>query len=129
MRPRNILTSFLFLLLLLPVAARAQAPQALQRDMEKEKKIWQQLQAVAPQSLDTFKRATEAFDANNLDEAVRLYGEVTKAAPGFTPALRRTGLALAGSGRRDEGLVLLEKAATLERSAENLISLAEVLGV
>jgi tetratricopeptide (TPR) repeat protein len=126
MRPRNILTSFLFLLLLLPVAARAQAQQ---RDMEKERKIWQQLQAVAPQSLDTFKRATEAFDAGNFDEAVRLYGEVTKAAPGFTPALRRAGLALAGAGRRDEGLVLLEKAATLERSAENFISLAEVLGV
>jgi Zn-dependent protease with chaperone function len=128
MRPRDILTSCLFLLLCLPAAARAQArPQ--QRDMEKEQKIWQQLQTVAPQSLDTFKRATEALDSNNPEEAARLYGEVTKAAPGFTPALRRMGLALAEAGRRDEGLPLLERAATLERSPENFISLAEVLGL
>ena len=124
MRPRHILTSFLFLLLLLPAAALAQ-PQ--QRDMQKEQKIWQQLQAVAPQSLETFKRATEALDADQHDEAARLYSEVTKAAPEFTPALRRAGGALAATGRRDEGLALLEKAATLERSPENFITLANVL--
>lgn len=129
MRPQNILTSFLFLFLLLPVAARAQAQPAQQRDIEKEQKIWQQLQAVAPQSLDTFKRATAALDANNFDEAVRLYSEVSKAAPEFTPAIRRTGLALAESGRRDDGLRLLERAAALEHSPENFISLARVLGV
>jgi Zn-dependent protease with chaperone function len=127
MRPRNILTSFLFLFLLLPFATHAQTrPQ--QRDMEKEQKIWQQLQAVAPQSLDTFKRATEAFDHNQPEEAARLYAEVTKAAPEFTPALRRTGLALAETGKTAEGLALLEQAATLEHSAENFISLARVLG-
>jgi tetratricopeptide (TPR) repeat protein len=126
MRPRNILTSFLFLLLLLPAAALAQ-PQ--QRDMQKEQKIWQQLQAVAPQSLETFKRATEAFDGNEPEEAARLYAEVTQAAPEFSPALRRTGLALAEVGRRVEALPLLERAAAAERSPENLISLARVLGV
>ena len=127
MRPRNILASLPFLLLLLPAAARAQA-QPPRRDMEKEQKIWQQLQAVAPQSLDTFKRATEAFDAGNQEEAVRLYGEVTKAAPGFSPAFRRGGLALYEAGNRDTALPLLEQAATLERSPENFISLARVLG-
>jgi Zn-dependent protease with chaperone function len=130
MRPRNTLTSFLLLLplLLLPAAARAQASPQQQRDMEKERKIWQQLQAVAPQSLETFKRATEALDSNNNDEAVRLYGEVTKAAPEFTPALRRAGLAQAQAGRREQALPLLEQAATHERSPENFISLAQVLG-
>lgn len=129
MCPRNILTSSLFLLLLLPAAARAQeARPEQQRDMAKEQKIWQQLQAVAPKSLDTFKRATEALDSDNYDEAARLYGEVTKAAPGFAPALRRAGLALAHSGKRDEALPLLERAATLERSPENFVSLAQVLG-
>lgn len=127
MRPRNILASFLFLFLLLPVAARAQAPPPA-RDMEKEQKIWQQLQAVAPQSLDTFKRATEAFDAGNQDEAVRLYGEVTKAAPKFSPAFRRAGLARYESGNRAAALPLLEQAATLEHSPENFISLARALG-
>ncbi|HEX8292092.1 MAG TPA: M48 family metallopeptidase, partial [Pyrinomonadaceae bacterium] len=107
--------------------AQEAAPEQ-RRDMEKERKIWQQLQAVAPQSLETFKRATEALDSNDYGEAARLYGEVTKAAPQFTPALRRAGLALAQSGKRGEGLPLLEQAATLERSPENFVSLAQVLG-
>jgi Zn-dependent protease with chaperone function len=125
MRPRNILASFLFLLLLLPAAARAQ-PQ--QRNMEKERKIWEHLEIIAPDSVETFKRATEAFDAANYQEAARLYAEVRKAAPDFTPALRRQGGALALSGKREEGLALLEKAAALERTPENFISLAQVLG-
>lgn len=128
MRPQHILTSLLLLLLLLPAAARAQAQPVQQRDVEREQKIWQQLQAVAPQSLETFKRATAAHNENNYEEAARLYGEVTKAAPEFTPALRRTGLALAQAGKREQGLPLLEKAATLERTPENFISLAQVLG-
>jgi Zn-dependent protease with chaperone function len=130
MCPRNTLASFPLLLLLLllpPAAARAQALPS-QRDMEKEQKFWQQLQATAPQALETFKRATEALDSNDYEEAARLYGEVSKAAPEFTPALRRAGLALAESGKRDAALPLLEKAATLERSPENFISLARVLG-
>ena len=127
MRPGNILTScFLLLLLLLPAAARAQAPQ---RDAAKEQKIWQQLEAVAPQSVETFKRATVAFDGSNFEEAARLFAEVTKAAPDFTPALRRGGFALSMAGRREEGLALVEKAAALERSPENFLSLAEALGV
>ncbi len=126
MRPRNILASFLFLLLLLPAAARAQPPR---RDMEKEHKIWEHLQLIAPDSLETFKRATEAFDAANYEEAARLYAEVRKEAPDFTPALRRQGGALALSGKRAEGLALLEKAATLERTPENFISLAQALGI
>ena len=127
MRPGNILTSFLLLPLFLlpPAAARGQAPQ---RDAEKEQKIWQQLQAVAPQSLDAFKRATEAYDGANFEEAARLYAEVSKAAPDFTPALRRGGFSLVATGRRAEGMALLERAATQERTPENFFTLAEVLG-
>jgi TolA-binding protein len=88
MRPRNILASTLFLLLLLPAAAQAQ-PQRPQRDMEKEQKIWKNLQIIAPDSVETFKRATGALDANNHEEAARLYAEVREEAPDFTPALRR----------------------------------------
>lgn len=126
MRPRNIIASFLLPLCLL-TAARAQGQPQQRRDMAKEQKIWQQLQAVSPRSLDTFKRATEALDSDRHEEAARLYGEVRAAAPGFTPALRREGLALAESGKRQEGLQLLEQAATLERTPENFISLAQVL--
>ena len=122
MRPRNILAPLLLLLLLLPAAAQPQ------RDMGKEQKIWNNLQVIAPKSVETFKRATEALDANDHEEAARLYAEVRKEAPDFTPALRRQGLALAELGRRDEALTLLEKAATLERTPENFISLAQVLG-
>jgi Zn-dependent protease with chaperone function len=125
MRPRNILAPLLLALLLLPAAAHAQ-PQ--QRDMEKEQKIWSNLQIIAPESVETFKRATEALDANNYEEAARLYAEVRKEAPDFTPALRREGFALTELGRRREGLALLEKAATLERTPENFISLARALG-
>ncbi|HEX7955520.1 MAG TPA: M48 family metalloprotease, partial [Pyrinomonadaceae bacterium] len=126
MRPRNFLAPLLFLLLLAPPAARAQG-EPRQRDMRKEQRIWQQLQTVSPQSVETFKRATEALDSGNYEEAARSYGEVSKAAPEFTPALRRAGLALVAAGKRAEGLALLEKAATLERTPENFISLAQAL--
>lgn len=129
MCPRNILASFLFLLLLLPAAASARQAPPPGRDMEKEQKIWEQLQPIAPGSVETFKRATEAFDASNYQEAARLYAEVRKAAPDFTPALRRGGFALAATSRRGEGMALIEKAATLERTPENLGSLAQALGV
>jgi Zn-dependent protease with chaperone function len=125
MRPQNILTSFLVLLLcLLAATASAQTPK---RDRVKEQAIWQQLQAVSPQSLETFKQATVALDADNYAEAARLYAEVTKSAPEFTPALRRLGLSLTQTGRQDEGRALLEKALKLERSPENLVSMAEAL--
>lgn len=128
MRPRNILASFLFLLLLLSTATLVQA-QPPGRDMEKEQKIWENLQLIAPESVETFKRATEAYDASNYAEAARLYAEVRKAAPDFTPALRREGFSLIVTGRRDEGMALVEKAATLERTPENFASLAQALGV
>ncbi len=87
-----------------------------------------QLQGIAPESVETFKRATEAFDAPNYEEAARLYAEVLKVAPDFTPALRRGGTSIAMTGRRDEGMALVERAATLERTPENFGSLAQVLG-
>src|SRR5215213_4826773 len=111
MRPRNILAATLLLLLLFPAAARAQQQQ---RDMEKEQQICEHLKIIAPSSVETFKRATEALDAARYEEAARLYAEVRKEAPDFTPGLRREGFALTQSGKRDEGLALLERAAKLE---------------
>ena len=128
MRPRNLLTSFCVLLCLLTISAAAQSAQkAPQRDMEKERAIWQKLQAVSPSSVETFKQATAALDSENYAEAARLYEQVAKQAPEFTPALRRLGMSYMQTGKPDDGLALMEKAAKLERSPENLVSLADAL--
>src|SRR5205085_8393668 len=100
MRRRNLLTSFCVLLCLLTIIAAAQsAQQAPQRDMEKERAIWQRLQAVSPASVETFKQATAALDSENYAEAARLYEQVTKQAPEFTPALRRLGMSYMQTGK------------------------------
>jgi tetratricopeptide (TPR) repeat protein/Zn-dependent protease with chaperone function len=106
-------------------AQQQQQPRA--RDMAKEEKIWQELQKTAPKTVDKFKAATEALDKNNYEEAAKLYNEVLKQSPNFEPALRRAGGALVSSGKRDEGLALNQKAVSLNRSADNLISYALAL--
>jgi len=41
--------------------------------------------------------------------------------------LRRLGFSLAGLGQTDDAIALLDKAVKIERTPENLISLAEIL--
>jgi len=67
------------------------------------------------------------MDNRDYQQAADLYREVLKQAPEFSPALRRLGSSLAGLGKTDEALALLENAVKIERSPENLISLAQVL--
>ncbi|HJQ67549.1 MAG TPA: tetratricopeptide repeat protein [Blastocatellia bacterium] len=112
------------LILLLSPAASAQTDE---RNMEKEELIWQRLQAIAPRSVETFKAATVALDGGDYDKAARLYEEVYKKAPDFDPVMRRLGLSLIATGRREEGMGLLEMAVSKARSPENLISLAQFL--
>ncbi|HEX8473034.1 MAG TPA: M48 family metalloprotease [Pyrinomonadaceae bacterium] len=97
------------------------------RDMEKEKVIWAQLEQIAPASLATFKRATEAMDRGDYAEAARLYEEVRVKAPEFDAVNRRAGISLVQANRAAEGLPLLEKAVEVKRSPENLFTLAESL--
>ncbi len=97
------------------------------RNQRKEQLIVEELAKIAPRTVETFRRATDAMDREQYKQAVQLYREVTLQAPRFTPALRRLGISLAASGQSDEGLVLLETAVQSERSPENLASLAEVL--
>ena len=97
------------------------------RNQRKEQLIVEELANVAPRTVETFRRATDAMDREDYKQAVQLYREVTLQAPRFTPALRRLGLSLAALGQSDEGLVLLETAVQDERSPENLVSLAQVL--
>lgn len=98
-----------------------------ERDMAKEEKHWQELQKTAPDAVEKFKAATEALDQGNYAESAKLYNEVLEKSPEFQPALRRAGYALVGLGKRDEGMKLAQKAVDLERSPDNLISLASVV--
>lgn len=97
------------------------------RDPKKEQVICDQLAAVAPGSVETFQRATVAMDKHDYQQAAQLFREVVKQAPGFSPALRRLGFSLAGLGQTDDAIALGESAVKIERSPENLISLAELL--
>jgi len=99
----------------------------IKRDMRREQRIDEELAAVAPRSVDKFRKATDAMDHGDFPQAVQLYGDVLQQAPSFTPALRRLGSCLAEEGQVDEALPLLEKAVQVQRSAENLGSLARVL--
>ena len=120
--PSRCITLLTFMVLVSPARA-----QQTERNLDREKLIWQQLQVLAPDAVKTFQRATEAMDQGRHEEAVQLYQEVARKTPGFPPAIRRLGLSLGQLGKTDEALVLLELALQKQRSPENLISLARVL--
>jgi hypothetical protein len=118
-----LLLAFVCLCLLAPLTP-AQEPG---RDMKKEAVLWEKLKAISPNSVDTFKQATEAVDKGDFAEAARLYAEVHKKAPDFDPLLRRYGYSLITIGKRLEGQALLEKAVAKNQSPENLGALASAL--
>jgi tetratricopeptide (TPR) repeat protein len=97
------------------------------RDPKVEQGIRDRLAAIAPHAVDPFQRATVALDAEDYQAAIPLYHQVLEEAPLFTPAMRRLGASLAATGQTDEGLDYCEKAVRLERSPENLVSLAQML--
>jgi Zn-dependent protease with chaperone function len=102
----------------------AQTPK---RDPARESQIESQLQAIAPNAVPTFRAATVAMDKNDNAEAARLFHDVVEQAPQFSPAVRRLGRSLVESGQREIGFKRLEQALQLERSPENLASLAQAL--
>jgi tetratricopeptide (TPR) repeat protein len=112
------------LIALLGLAAFAQAQG---RDLEKEKAIWQELEAMAPATVTTFRAATGALDKGEFQEAARLYEEVLKKAPESDFVYRRLGTSLALAGRVEEGLAWLETAVEKKASPENLYSFAQFL--
>ena len=116
--------SLLFLLLILSGSStQAQSD----RDMEKEKAIWAELEKSAPKSVADFKAATEAMDAQNYDQAAELFLKVHQAAPDFDAALRRLGGCLVLTGKTEAGFEFMEQAVAIRKSPENLISLAQSL--
>lgn len=101
--------------------------QQVVRNPKKEQAICDNLAAIAPPAVGTFQQATLAMDKRDYPQSAQLYREVLKQAPTFTPALRRLGFSLAGLGQTEDALALLESAVKIERSPDNLSSLAEVL--
>src|SRR5215211_3062542 len=56
--------------ILLSLCATVALSQQGERDLKKEEKIWQQLEKVAPKSVETFKQATTAMDNSETEKAV-----------------------------------------------------------
>src|SRR5215813_7310502 len=121
-----VTTATVLAFLLVTSAAGAQPSP---RNAQVERGIEQQLETVAPDAVRSFQQATVALDKQDNVEAARLYKEVLARAPGFSPALRRLGFALAARGNLEEGLTYARQAVRSERSPENLISLANILAM
>src|ERR1700742_905811 len=86
------------LLVVLPTCAPAQGAKSPPRDMGKEQQIWQELKAIAPGMVETFKAATVAMDKGDYPQAVKLYGEVYKKAPNYDVVMRRLGTSMFSDG-------------------------------
>lgn len=114
---------------LLVILATLALPAAAQsgRDTAKEKRISDQLRSVAPAAVADFEAGTIAMDAEQNEEAIRHFQAVLQQAPKFDPAMRRLGYSLARVHRVTEGMDLLEAAVALNRSPENLLSLAQTM--
>jgi tetratricopeptide (TPR) repeat protein len=97
------------------------------RDARKEAVIETQLADISPQSVEVFKQATKALDEGSAERSAQLFEKVLAKAPDFDPAVRRLGITLIKLGQRNKGMALLERALSLQRSSENLASLASQL--
>ncbi|HLH54389.1 MAG TPA: M48 family metalloprotease, partial [Verrucomicrobiae bacterium] len=115
-----LLNSCLILCLVL-ISAHAAGPP---RDMEREAQIESDLAAKHPELLESFRAARMAFDREDFPQAISLLRDITAKAPDYDVALRRLGGALVRQGKRDEGLQFGERAVALNRSQENLTTLA-----
>ncbi len=94
------------------------------RDMAREVELEKEFAAKHPDALETFRAARVAFDKEAYGEAERLYRQVLAQAPESDVVLRRLGNCVGRLGKRSEGLELCERAVKLERSADNLSTLA-----
>lgn len=94
------------------------------RDMVREAALEHQLEILQPALVAPFRDARIAMDRNDFVTAEPLLRQVVAAAPTFDPAVRRLGLAVLHNRDRAEGLRLIEHAIELQRSADNLSTLA-----
>jgi len=97
------------------------------RNMEREAQIEKELAADHPDLVDPFRAARIAFDIGDYAEAVSLLREILLKVPDYDVALRRLGSSLVRQHKDKEGLPLCERAVLLNRSTENLSTLAYAL--
>lgn len=122
---RNLLLLLLFLIL----PAVGWPASASGRDPKYEAAIEQQLRAQEPSLVPALRSATAAFDAQNYPEAERQMATIQARLPNWDVAARRLGSARVMLGQRANGIALIEHAVALNRSYENLISLAYALSL
>ena len=90
-------------------------------------RVEQQLTALDPGAVETWRAANTAREADKHDEAARLYAIVFARVPSFVHALRRQAGEELEIGRRDLALQHGRQALELDRSPENLAMLAAAL--
>ncbi|MES2761582.1 MAG: M48 family metalloprotease [Bacteroidota bacterium] len=98
-----------------------------ERDPVTEGKIEDQLKAIDPTLVPTFKAATIAFDKSDYAAADSLYTIVYQKAPTFDPAIRRLGSCKIQMGDLQNGINLCEEAIRINKSSSNVITLASML--
>lgn len=94
------------------------------RNMQREGEIEQALAQTHPELVAPLRAARIAYDNGNYAAAESLLRNVVTNAPEYDVAWRRLGSCLTQQGKRAEGLPLCERAVTLNRSADNLTTLA-----
>lgn len=92
--------------------------------MKREAEIENQVAATNSFLLAPFRAARIAFDRDDFTEAERLLTVVCRQAPDLDMGWRRLGSAQVRLGKRGEGLQNCERAVTLNRSKDNLFTLA-----
>lgn len=94
---------------------------------EFDTRIEKQLTELDPAAVETWRAANLAREAGKHDEALRLYADVFQRVPQFDHALRRQAGEEIILDRRDAAIAHARQALNLDRSAENLATLAAAL--
>lgn len=121
------ITRHALLVLALLLGATSASASPPKRDPVYERKLDEQLHAQDPDAVPIFRQATEAANAEKLDEAVAGFEDVRKRVPTFSPAARRLCYAELGRGHRDRAIAVCREAVALEHSSDNRTTLAMAL--
>lgn len=107
---------------------RSNSPKdSLAAALSDSEKALRELIVVSVESVPTFRSALEAHINGDFTTAARLYREVVERVPHFAPAVLNLGVSLAGAGRADEGVPILDSLLMEKRTPEHLYALALVL--
>jgi Zn-dependent protease with chaperone function len=94
---------------------------------EFDRKVEQELRAMAPSAVAIWQRANAAREAGRHPEAVQLYEEVWGQAPNFVHALRRMAHEEQLLGKEAEAQQHMREALKADRSSQNLVGMASLL--